>query len=103
MTLPGTELATYYAQPAVRVAANRRPFLNVGHEPDSSFVLHLDLGTVDMLMATSPETFWQTRHYQGHGAVLVRFGDCDSGRVRTMIEHARGQAAALPAAGSRKR
>jgi hypothetical protein len=102
LALPGTELARWYGQPAVRVAANRRPFLNVGHEPDTSFVLALDHATIELLMATEPETYWQSPHYAGHAHVLVRFAAADGERVRAMIALAREQAAARPPARSRK-
>lgn len=58
LTLEGAELSTSYRQPAVKV--NGRAFLNVGHEPDTSFVLHLDPGVIEVMMDTHPETFWKT-------------------------------------------
>lgn len=103
LSLPGTELATYYGRPAVRVAANSRPFLNVGREPESSFVLSIDLDTKQMLMDTDPETFWETPHYSGWPGVLVRFDSKDPERVKALIERARDHAAALPPARPRKR
>lgn len=85
LTLPGTELSSSYGQPAVKVAANGRAFLNVGHEPDSSFVLAVDEGQIELLKATDPDTFWQTPHYEGWPAVLVRYDSTDDERVREMI------------------
>ncbi|TCM17862.1 hypothetical protein EDF56_105206 [Novosphingobium sp. PhB165] len=93
LSLEGTVLSTSYGKPAVKVAANGRSFLAVGHEPESSFVLQVDLDTVEMLMATEPETYRQTPHYQGWPAVLVRFGPSDPERVAAMIALARDQAA----------
>ena len=73
LSLPVTELSTSYGKPAVKTAANRQGFLFIGHEPETSFCLRLDHGLVDILIETGPETFWQSPHYVGHAALLVRF------------------------------
>jgi hypothetical protein len=103
LSLPGTELSTSYGKPAVKVAANGRAFLGTGREAGTSFVLHIDIATAEMLMATGPETFWQTPHYEGYGAVLVRFDSPDPERVRDMIRLAQEQAAAMKPVVKRKR
>jgi hypothetical protein len=92
LTLEGAELSTHYGQPAVK--ANGRAFLNVGHEPDTSFVLRLDTGLIEILIETHPETFWQTAHYVGWQAVLVRIDSPHSDLVRETIERAWEQARA---------
>jgi len=102
LTLPDTELATSYGRPAVRVTSNGRAFLNTGHEADTSFVLALDLDTVEMLKQTDPATFWQTPHYKGWPAVLVRYDSPDPDRVREMIARAHAWAAARPKTKPRK-
>lgn len=94
LALDGTELSTSYGAPAVKV--NGRVIVSVGREPDS-FVLHVDLDTVDMLMATAPDSYWQTPHYAGWPAVLVRYASPDPSRVCEMIGRARDwQAARKP-------
>jgi hypothetical protein len=98
LTLPGTELGTSYGRPAVKLAANGRAFLSVGHEPDTSFVLTLDLDAIELLKATDPATYWQSPHYEGWPAVLVRFASPDPARVRDTIARARDWAAARPKA-----
>ena len=97
----GTELATSYGQPAVK--ANGHTILNVGHEPATSFVLHLDRGLIDLLMAAHPDTFWQTPHYAGYAAVLVRYDAPDECLVRETIERACAHALAIKPARPRKR
>jgi len=92
LTLDGAERATSYGQPSVK--ANGNAFLNVGHEPDSSFVLQLDPGVIDYLMGTHPDTFWTTTHYEGYPAILVRYETPDDGLVREMIESACARARA---------
>ncbi|WP_295635088.1 hypothetical protein [Novosphingobium sp.] len=111
LTLPGTKLSTSFGKPAVKVAANGQGSLFVGHEPDSSFCLRLDHGLVDILIETGPATFWQSPHYVGSAALLVRFDSSEPGpepgpepdRVREAIERACEIAASLPPPSTRKR
>jgi hypothetical protein len=102
LSLPGTELSSSYGKPAVKVAANGRAFLSVGHEPDTSFVLMIGEDEIEMLKATDPGTFWQTRHYEGWPAVLVRYEATDEERVRDVIAQSRDWTAARPKPRARK-
>jgi hypothetical protein len=102
LSLPGTELGTSYGKPAVKVAANGRAFLHVGHEPDSSFVVSIYEDRVELLKATAPDTFWQTPHYEGWPAVLVRYDTADDERVRDVVTEARDWTAARPKPRSRR-
>ena len=101
LTLPGTELSTSYGKPAVKV--NGRAFLYTGHEDRTSFGVAIDLDTVELLKETDPDTFWQTPHYEGWPAVLIRFESPDQERVRQMIERSRDRTAAMKPARSRKK
>ncbi|HEX8840290.1 MAG TPA: hypothetical protein VF750_07460 [Sphingomicrobium sp.] len=103
LTLPGTALGNSYGKPAVKVAANDRAFLFPSHESDTSFGIAMDLDTIEMLKETGPETFWQTPHYVGWEAVLVRYASEDDERVREQIERARDWVAGKPKARQRKR
>ena len=85
LTLPGTELGTSYGRPAVKV--NGKAFLYPGREPDS-FAVASPLGEKEVLMETDPGTFWETDHYRGWPAVLVRFGSAERDRIRTVIRRA---------------
>ena len=76
LALPDTALSTSYGKPAVK--AFGRTILAPGHEPHDSFMLSLPLDAVDMLTGMEPETFYQTPHYVGWGAVLGRYsGDAE--------------------------
>ena len=101
LSLPDTELSTSYGKPAVKV--NGRAFLYTGHEDKTSFGVAIDLDTVEMLMATDPATFWQTPHYAGWPAVLIRFGSPDPERVRSVIERSHAWTAAKPKPKPRKK
>ena len=103
LSLPGTALITSYGKPAVGIAANRRAFAYPGRESATSFAVALDVDTIEMLKETEPETYWQSPHYQGWGAVLVRYDSPDPTRVREMIARAHAQAAARNPARPRKR
>jgi len=101
LSLPDTELSTSYGKPAVKV--NGRAFLYTGHEDKSSFGVAIDLDTVEMLKETDPDTFWQTPHYEGWPAVLIRFDSPDPERVRSVIERSRDWTAAKGPPRARKK
>ena len=103
LTLPDTELSTSYGSPAVKVASNGRAFLYTGREAESSFGIAVDLDTVEMLKETDPDTFWQTPHYEGWPAVLVRFDSPNPDRVRATITRSRDWTAARPKVKLRKK
>ena len=85
LALPGTELSTSYGRPAVKV--NGKAFLYPGREP-GSFAVASPLPEKELLMETDPDTFWQTAHYRGWPAVLVRYGSADRERIETVITRA---------------
>ena len=101
LTLPGTELSTSYGKPAVKV--NGRAFLYTGHEDRTSFGVAIDLDTVEILKETDPDTFWQTPHYEGWPAVLIRYNSADPERVRDVIERSHAWTAAKPPPRPRKK
>lgn len=103
LTLPDTVLSTGYGKPAVKVASNGRAFLYTGHEDDTSFGIAIDLDTVEMLKETDPATFWQSIHYEGWPAVLIRYGSRDPQRVRATIERSRDWTAAKAKTTPRKK
>ena len=102
LSLPDTERGTSYGKPAVKVASNGRSFLFPSHEPDTSFGVAIDLGTIEILKETDPETFWQTPHYVGWEGVLIRYDSRDEERVRSVIERSHDFVAAKPRARPRK-
>jgi hypothetical protein len=102
LTLPDTERGTSYGKPAVKVASNGRAFLFPSHEAGSSFGVAMDLGTIEILKETEPETYWQTPHYEGWEGVLVRYAAKDEERVRDTIARAREWVAAKPKARPRR-
>jgi hypothetical protein len=82
MTLPGVTMASFYGHPVPKL--NNKPIASPGREPGS---FHLPVGHADkaMLMASDPDTFWETPHYHGWPGVLVRYGR-EGERVRLWLE-----------------
>jgi hypothetical protein len=102
LTLPSTERTTSYGKPAVGIAANGRAFLSLGGETDTSFAVAVDCDAIELLKETEPETYWQSPHYEGWPAVLVRYDSPDPERVRDVIRQAHAQAAAKKKVRKRK-
>lgn len=100
LSLPGTELSTSYGKPAIKV--NGRAFLYVGREEETSFGVAIDLDTVEMLKETDQETFWQSPHYEGWPAILIRYDSQDPDRVREIVERSHAWSAAKPKPRPRK-
>ena len=85
LALPGTEESTSYGKPAVRVRG--KAFVYPGRE-EGSFAIACPLEEKELLMETDPGTFWETAHYRGWPAVLVRFGSSDRERIELVIRRA---------------
>ncbi len=85
LSLPGTELSTSYGKPAVKL--NGKAFIYPGRE-QGSFAVASSLDEKELLMTTDPDTFWETPHYSGWPAVLVRFGSVERERIELVIQRA---------------
>jgi hypothetical protein len=85
LALPGAERSTSYGRDAVKVRG--KMFVVIGREADH-FVLPAPLDEVDMLLATDPGCFYQTPHYVGWPAVLVRLASADPERIAMLVERA---------------
>jgi len=85
LSLPDTEMSSSYGKPAVKL--NGKAFVYPGREKDSFCIASL-LDEKEMLMLTDPDTFWETPHYGGWPAVLVRFGSPDRERIELVIRRA---------------
>jgi len=86
MALPGAELATHYGKPSIKVRG--KTVAGTTAVDDDSFVLHVAQDEKAALIATDPDTFWQTPHYDGWPAVLVRYATPASDRIALLIERA---------------
>lgn len=85
LTLPGTELSRSYGAPRVRLRG--KAFVYPGREK-GSFAVACPLEEKEFLTETDPDTFWESDHYRGWPAVLVRFGSPDRERIEIVIRRA---------------
>lgn len=85
LTQPGAEDSTLHGGRCIRVRSHW--IVNDPREPDC-LALALDLGTVAFLMETEPRTYFQTPHFEGWPAVLVRYEADDDDRLREQIDKA---------------
>ena len=83
--LRGVEPSTSYGRPALKVKGKS---IACTGRTDDHFVLMLDLERVAFLMAMEPETFFQTPHYVGWPAVLVRYAALPVGELPALLQEA---------------
>jgi hypothetical protein len=85
-SLPGVDVGTTYGKPAVKLNGK---MLAATTAPDpGSFVVHAPLDEKEVLMETDPDTFWETDHYRGWAAVLVRYGTEAGERIELVLRRA---------------
>jgi hypothetical protein len=68
--LPGVEIGTSYKAPALRVGG--KPFVTVRDTETLSLACSLD--HKEFLINAAPEIYYETPHYAGWPAVIVRLG-----------------------------
>ena len=83
--LPDVEMAPFYGTPCPKV--NGKAFVSPGREAGSFHVM-CPIEEKELLLETDPGIFWQTPHYEGWHALLVRFGSDDSERVANVLRRA---------------
>ena len=66
--LPGIQVATSYGTPALRVGA--KSLLRV--KDAETLVLTCPIEAKELLMESAPEIYFQTDHYKGWPAILIR-------------------------------
>ncbi|MGK6320116.1 MmcQ/YjbR family DNA-binding protein [Sphingomonas sp. DT-204] len=85
LALPDTEMAPFYGTPCPKV--NAKAFASPGREA-GSFCVMAPHDEKAVLLETDPDSFWQTPHYDGWPAVLVRYGSADPERIANVIRRA---------------
>lgn len=85
LSLPGAEDSTQHDKRCVRV---RGQWILNDNRDNDAVALALDPQTVEFLMETEPETYFQTPHFQGWPAVLARHAVADEGRLKEQIDKA---------------
>ena len=61
-------------------------FLRIRHEKEGGVVVFVgDLGEKEMLLASDPDKFFTTPHYDGHASVLVNLPAIDADELAELI------------------
>ena len=82
--LPGLEDGISYGTPALKV----RGKLIARLKDAETLVLRCPLDEKEMLMELEPEVFFETDHYKGWPAVLVRLSCIEPAKLRQLLERA---------------
>ncbi len=79
--LPEVEESTWFNTPSLKV--RKRSFVRL-REKDVIVVL-VDLDEKEALLASEPEVFFTTPHYDGYPAMLVRLSAIEEGELREVL------------------
>jgi hypothetical protein len=82
--LAGLERSISYGTPSLKL---RGKFL-ARLKDEATLVIRCPLDEKEVLMAAEPAYFFQTDHYVGYPAVLVRLGAIDDARLKARLEQA---------------
>jgi hypothetical protein len=80
--LPEVELSSWYGTPSLKVAG--KGFARI-KEP-GVLVVMCPLGLKEALMEAEPDAFFETPHYAGWPAMLVRLDEVDDARLKDRLE-----------------
>jgi hypothetical protein len=84
LSLPETTEKPWYGTPGFRV--KDKGFLRIRSEAEGGLVVFVsDLGEKEALLASEPEKFFTTPHYDGYPTVLVNLPAVDSDELRELI------------------
>jgi hypothetical protein len=85
-TLPGTEVATAYRSPVIKVGGNIMAGIavNKAAEPNTLMV-RIDFDQRDAMIAEAPDTYYLKDHYAPYPAVLVRLSRISEAQLRDLL------------------
>jgi hypothetical protein len=82
--ITGIERSTSYGTPSLKLKGHFLARL----KDEKTLVIRCPLEEKDMLMAAEPDFYFQTDHYIGYPAVLVRLDAIDDARLMARLERA---------------
>jgi hypothetical protein len=82
--LAGIEQGTSYGTPSLKCRGQFMARL----KDETTLVIRCPLEEKDILMAAEPEFYFQTDHYVGYPAILIRLGAIDDARLKARLERA---------------
>ena len=83
LALPEVEEGTWFRTPAWKVRG--RSFARLWEDGETLVAL-VDIGEKEMLMAAEPNVFFETPHYHGYPAVLVRLPAIPEDELAEVLE-----------------
>lgn len=84
LELPGTEETTWFGRPCLRVRG--KSF--VGSKDGKALVVYCHVDEKEMLLEAAPDIYFQTDHYKGYPAVLIRPERIERNELKLRIERA---------------
>ena len=84
LALPEVEEGTTYRKPAFKVGG--RPFAWESPHERGRLALYCDAGERPLMIASRPEMFFVTPHYEPHPIVLVRLEHADADELADRLE-----------------
>jgi hypothetical protein len=84
-SLPDVEPGYSYGTPALKL---RNKLIARLREDGETLVLRADIDEREALIATAPEKFFLTPHYQAHPWILVRLSRIDADELRALLTDA---------------
>ncbi len=82
--LPGIEEATSYGTPALKVKG--KLLCRMKEEMDDVLVLRCEIEEKALLMAAAPDIYFETGHYKGYPALLVRLRKISAKELKHRLE-----------------
>ena len=79
--LPEVEESTWFNTPSLKV--RKRSFVRLKEK--GVIVVLVDLDEKDALLQAEPDVFYQTPHYEGYPAMLVRLAAIDEEELREVL------------------
>ena len=83
LELPGTEEGTSYRQPCFKVAG--KTFVNMSPHEQDALVVRAELDEKPLLLESRPDVYYETPHYAGYPALLVRLEAADEDELRERL------------------
>lgn len=83
LSLPETNEKSSYGMPGFRVRT--KGFARLHEEPDVLMLWCADVGEKEALIASEPEKFFTTPHYDGYSSVLVRMDLIDEPELLDLL------------------
>jgi len=84
--LPGTEVATWYGTPGLKVAG--KGFARLRTEAEGGLVLMCSLEEKERLLESGEPAYFTTPHYDGYGSIIVDLSKVDRAALRELIVQA---------------